>query len=68
MFGYNYSIGKNDKGNKILNISVSLDYLAMMSNFKDEITTVEIENILELHNPIGILRDEIDGIYKKDYR
>lgn len=68
MFGYNYGIQKNEKDTKILNISVSLDYLTKISNYKGELTVNIIDNILDLHNPIGILRDEIDKVYKQDWR
>ena len=68
MFGYNYGIQKDEKGNKIINISVSLDYLIKSGNYKDELTSDTIDSILNLYNPIGILRDEIEKIYYNEWR
>ena len=55
MFGYKYGMTTDDKGNKILNLSVSLDYLATFSNYKDEIDAAKVEDILDFINPIGAI-------------
>jgi hypothetical protein len=46
--------------------SVSLDYISKMySQNGDELTPEIIEDILDLNNPIGILRERIETVYEK---
>lgn len=68
MFGYKYGIQKDENGNKILNIAVSLDYLVNSSSYKNELTSEIIDNILNSYNPIGMLESEIEQIYKDKWR
>jgi len=63
MFGYNYGIQNDDQGNKVLNISISLNYISA----SDDIKMDELESILHNYNPIGLLRESIKNIYDIEY-
>lgn len=63
MFGYDYGIKKNDQGNKVLDISVNLEYISKF----DDIKMDELECILDDYNPVGLLREIIKSIHSRDY-
>jgi len=63
VFGYSYGIKENDRGNKTLEISVSLEYLSL----SEKIELEDIETIFNQYNPIGMLREQIIKIHKKEF-
>jgi len=63
MFGYDYRIKRDDQGNKVLDISINLEYISKF----DDIQIDELECILNDYNPVGLLREIIKSIHCRDY-